>query len=77
MFRKIKLRRQIRQIKKNILELEQKRSRSQAALVTALLRNEDPCDEEVDYFNHFSARIDKEREQLQELTAQYKALSAK
>lgn len=77
MFRKFKLRKQIRKIKKNILELEQKRSRSQAALVAALLRNETPRDEEVDYFNHFSARIDKEREQLHELTTQYEAMSSK
>ena len=77
MFRKSKLRKQIRQIKKNIVDLEQKRSRSQAALVTALLRNEDPRDEEVDYFNHFSNRIDREREQLQALTEQYEALLKK
>ncbi len=73
MFQKTKLRKQIRQTKEKISELEQKRSRSQAALVSALLKNETPKDEEVDYFNHFSEQIDRERGRLQALTEEYAA----
>lgn len=74
MFQKRKLRKQIRQAKENIEALEQKRTRSQAALVSALLKNEVPRDEDVDYFNHFSERIDQERERLQALTKEYEAM---
>ena len=74
MFRKRKLRKQIQQSKNTIAELEQKRSRSQAALVAALLKNEIPKDEEVDFFNHFSEKIDKERETLHTLVEEYESL---
>ena len=74
MFQKRKLRKQIKQSKEAILALEQKRSRSQAALVSALLKNEIPRDEDVDYFNHFSEKIDREREHLQAITKEYEAL---
>lgn len=77
MFEKRKLLKKIQQVKDNIAELEQKRSRSQAALVSAILKNEVPNDEEVDYFNHFSEKIDREREQLHALTEEYEALLKK
>ena len=73
MFEKRKLRKQIRQVKENICELEQRRSRSQAALVSALLNNEVPRDEDVDYFNHFNGLIDQERGRLHELMAECEA----
>ena len=73
MFEKRKLRKQIRQVKENICELEQRRSRSQAALVSALLNNAVPRDEDVDYFNHFSGLIDQERSRLHELMAECEA----
>ena len=74
MFQKRKMRKQIQQSKDIIALLEQKRSRSQAALVAALLKNEIPNDEDVDYFNHFSEKIDMERERLRTLTEEYEAL---
>lgn len=77
MFRKKKLLRQIKLSKDTILGLEQKRSRSQAALVSALLKNDMPNDEDVDYFNRFSDMIDKEREHLRALTEEYEALAKK
>ena len=73
MFQKLKLRKQIKRAKEIISTLEQKRSRSQAALVSALLNNEVPDDEEVDYFNHFSELINQERERLHALIAEYEA----
>lgn len=77
MFQKRKLLKQIKLSKNTILGLEQKRSRSQAALVNAILRNEIPDDEDVDYFNRFSEMIDKEREHLRALTEEYEALAKK
>ena len=77
MFAKRKLRKQIKKAKEAIVELEQKRARSQAALIDALLKNEDPDDREVDYFNQFSEKIDGERERLRALTEEYEALKKK
>ena len=74
MFLKRKLNKQIKKSKETIEMLEQKRSRSQAALVSALLKNEIPNDEDVDYFNRFSEMIDRERERLRALTEEYEAL---
>ena len=74
MFLKRKLNKQIQKSKETIEMLEQKRSRSQAALVSALLKNEIPNDEDVDYFNRFSEMIDGERERLRALTEEYEAL---
>ena len=77
MFLKMKLRKQIKQAKKNIEELEQKRSRSQAALVSALLKNEVPNDEDVDYFNRFTEKIDAERDRMHVLMEEYDAVLKK
>ena len=77
MFLKVRLRKQIRKSKETIAQLEQKRTRSQAALVSALLKNEVPRDEDVDYFNHFTSKIDLEREHLHSLNEQYEELLKK
>ena len=77
MFQKLRLRKQIKQSKKVIAEFEQRRTRSQAELVSALLNNRVPRDEDVDYFNHFSEKIDQEREHLHKLMAEYEALIKK
>ena len=77
MFQKRKLRKQIKQGKATILALEQKRSRSQAGLLSALLNNEVPNDDDVDYFNRFSELIECERARLRELISAYEALSKK
>lgn len=77
MFRKISLRKQIRRSKKTIAELEQRRSRSQAALVSAILNNETPQDDDVDYFNLFSERINRERDHLHQVMEEYESLQKK
>lgn len=74
MFLKIKLRKQIKKSKNIIAVLEQKRARSQAELVSALLKNETPNDEDVDYFNRFSERIKLERDRMHALIEEYEAL---
>ncbi len=72
MFEKYKLKRQIKKSKYKIELLEQKRARSQAALVSAILTHTTPNDEDVDIFNEITAQIDAEREVLRGLLAQAK-----
>ena len=67
MFKKLKIKRKIKQAKKNIILLEEKRSRSQAALVTAILSQKSPDDEDVEYFNHFTSLIETERNRMHDL----------
>ena len=68
------LNKKIAQCKANIEALEQKRSRSQAALITAILSNTTPNDDDVEYFNKFTTEIDAEREILRGLVAEFESL---
>ncbi len=72
MFEKRKLNKQIKRSKYKIELLEQKRARSQAALVSAILTHTTPDDADVDVFNEITAQIDAEREILRGLLAQQK-----
>ena len=74
MFEKMKLKNAIKQSKAKIAELEQKRSRSQAALVEAILSNSEPDDTDVDFFNHFTGLINAERDNLHNLMKQLEEL---
>ena len=74
MFKKQKLKREIKKCIKEIDMLEQKRTRSQAALVTAILQHTTPDDADVDYFNTYTAKIDDVRARMSELKAQLAAL---
>ena len=67
MFKKLKLKRQIEKSKNMITLLEQKRTRSQAALVEAILSHTSPKDEDVDFFNRFTAQIEDERARMHKL----------
>ncbi|MBO4366117.1 MAG: hypothetical protein J5843_00530 [Clostridia bacterium] len=64
MFKKMKLKKEIEDCKKRITELEQKRSRSQAALVEAILTHTEPNDKDVDFFNMFTKQIEDVRENM-------------
>ncbi|MBP5209542.1 MAG: hypothetical protein J6125_01645 [Clostridia bacterium] len=75
MFKKAKLKKQIKKCHERIEEIERKRSRSQAALVEAILTHTTPDDQDVDYFNRFTQQIEAEREVLKQLTTQLNALS--
>lgn len=66
MFTKIKLKMQINSLKKEIEIVEQKRVRSQAALVEAILTNTSPDDTDVDYFNKFTLEINRLRDKLKD-----------
>ena len=74
MFKKMKLKSKIKKGKKQILEIEQKRSRSQAMLVEAILTNTTPDDADVDYFNRYTAQIEDVRLEMHELEMQLRNL---
>ena len=74
MFEKFKIRRKIRKLKIQIEELEKKRSRSQSALVDAILSNSVPQDQDVDYFNRYSERINSDRERIRALQKKLKEM---
>ncbi|MBR0235122.1 MAG: hypothetical protein IJQ37_01550 [Clostridia bacterium] len=77
MFEKMKLKKAINQSKERIAEIEQKRTRSQAALVEAILRHTEPDDRDVDFFNQFTAQIEEERANLHRLVQQLEELEGK
>lgn len=74
MFEKMKLKKAIERSKERITEIEQRRTRSQAALVEAILQQKDPDDKDVDYFNQFTAQIEEERSILHRLMKQLEDL---
>jgi hypothetical protein len=74
MFRKIRLKKEIKKYEKEIANIEQKRVRSQAALVEAILQNITPRDEDVDYFNNYTAQINYKRMKIQELQTELNSL---
>ena len=67
MFEKSKLKKDIKKAKNNIETLEKKRTRSQAALVEAILTQQTPDDSDVEYFNRFTELIEAERRKMHEL----------
>ncbi len=74
MFRKIKLKKQIRACIREMNLLEQRRSRSQAMLVSAILTGTTPADNDVDYFNRYTAQINETRDRLHQLYQEYETL---
>ena len=74
MFEKRKLKKAIEDSKKKIELIEKKRTRSQSAIVDAILRHVEPDDVDVDYFNQFTAQIEDERENLHSLVGRLEAL---
>lgn len=77
MFEKFKLKKQIEECKKNIAVLEQKRTRSQAALLEAILKNATPNDQDVDFFNQFTEKIENERNRMHQLMSELDKLTKK
>jgi len=67
MFEKYKIKRKIKKLSNSIREIEEKRYRSQAALVEAILTHNTPDDEDVDYFNKFTAEITNYRNEIHSL----------
>ena len=67
MFKKSQLKKGIKRAKKNIVNLEKRRTRSQAALVEAILTQQTPDDSDVEYFNRFTELIEAERNKMHSL----------
>lgn len=74
MFLKSKLKKAIKASRKEIELLEQKRNRSQAALLDALLNKTTPDDVDVEYFNMFTMEIENEREHMHKLITELEKL---
>lgn len=64
---RIQLANEIRTLETEISMLEQKRSRSQAALLDAILDGTEPAQDDADFFRVFTAEIEYKREKLKEL----------
>jgi hypothetical protein len=58
MFKKMKLKKEIKKLKQEIVSLENKRARSQSALVANILQKKEPDEKDVEFFNAYSKQID-------------------
>ena len=56
-FEKHKLKKEIKICRQTITEIERKRSRSQSALVQAVLLQETPDERDVEWFNKYTGEI--------------------
>lgn len=77
MSKKSKLKKAIDDSEREIEALEQKRERSQIAVMRAMLTGTKPSPEDEQYFLTFSALIDQERENLRKLYAELNELQKK
>ncbi len=74
MSRKRELKRAIEDCELEIKSLEQKRMRSQSALLESVLMKSEPDKTEMEYFRVFSALVNKERQRLIQLNEELKNL---
>ena len=77
MSRKRQLKKEIDDLENEIEALEQKRERSQIAVMRAMIAGTKASPEDEQYFEMFSALIDKDREQLRKLYAELESLKKK
>ena len=68
---KRKLKREIKICRQTIEEIERKRSRSQSALVQAVLLQEEPDENDVEWFNKYTGEITACRNHMIELQKKY------
>lgn len=66
MFEKRKYRKEIKKCRATIQEIERKRSRSQSALVQAILLQEEPKEADVEWFNKYTGEISACRNHMTE-----------
>ncbi|WP_294407574.1 hypothetical protein [uncultured Ruminococcus sp.] len=64
---KRQLKKEIKKCKQTIEEIERKRSRSQSALVQAILLQEEPNENDVEWFNKYTGEITACRNHMIEL----------
>ncbi len=70
MSKKGELKRKIAESEEEIVLLEQKRGRSQSALLEAIISNRQPDPTDVEYFKTFSQLIDLERANWRKLKSE-------
>jgi len=71
---KRKLKREIKVCRQTIEEIERKRSRSQSALVQAVLLQEEPDENDVEWFNKYTGEITACRNHMIELQKKLNSL---
>ena len=71
---KRKLKREIKICRQTIEEIERKRSRSQSALVQAVLLQEEPDEMDVEWFNKYTGEITACRNHMIELQKKLNSL---
>lgn len=76
MFEKFKIKKRIRTLLDRIALME-KRERSQAALVEAILTGATPHDADVDYFNRYTSGINEIRDEIRNLQKKLDELQRK
>ncbi len=69
-----KIKKEIKKCRQTIEEIERKRSRSQSALVQAILLQEEPNERDVEWFNKYTGEITACRNHMSELQKQLDAL---
>ena len=67
MFEKEKYKKEIKKCRVTIEEIERKRSRSQSALVQAILLQEEPNEADVEWFNKYTGEITACRNHMNEI----------
>lgn len=75
MFEKMKLKKEIKKCRKTIEEIERKRSRSQSALVQAILLQEEPKEADTEWFNKYTGEITACRNHMIEVQKKLDSLS--
>ncbi|MCR5143126.1 MAG: hypothetical protein K6C68_11495 [Ruminococcus sp.] len=74
MSEKSKLKKEIKICRQTIEEIERKRSRSQSALVQAVLLQEEPDENDVEWFNKYTGEITACRNHMIELQKKLNSL---
>lgn len=74
MSKKSDLKKAILDSEKEIAELERKCNRSQTAILSAILKNVTPSEQDAQYFRIYTSLIEVERENLRKLNEELKAL---
>ncbi len=76
MFEKRKYLKEIKKCRATIQEIERKRSRSQSALVQAILLQEEPKEADVEWFNKYTGEITAVRNHMTETQKKLDAFMA-
>lgn len=77
MSKKSQIKKAMEDCEREIEAYEQKRARSQTAIMRAMLAGTKPSPEDEQYFNVFSNLIDEQRENLRRLSAELEDIKKK